>query len=55
MRAAFERVGIQVTLPSGVDVVAVETLDDSALEEQALYNEAFDTAADGATDASGAS
>ncbi len=55
VRAAFERVGIQVTLPSGVDVVAVETLDDGALEEQALYNEAFDTAADGAPDASVAS
>jgi ribonuclease HII len=41
VRAAYERQGISVTLPSGASVVTVETIDDAAFDEAALYDEAF--------------
>lgn len=49
VRAAYERRGISVTLPGGASVVAVETIDDVAFDEAALYDEAFGAAAEGAT------
>jgi len=44
VRAAFERRGISVTLPGGASVIAVETIDDVAFDEAALYDEAFGAA-----------
>ena len=46
VRAAYERRGISVTLPGGASVVAVETIDDVAYDEAALYDEAFGAAAE---------
>jgi ribonuclease HII len=41
VRAAYERLGIGVTLPGGASVMMAETIDDTALEEAARYENAF--------------